>query len=268
MAYYINHNIHPAHDIHYSWTGWPRAGTTFPETCPTDLPTRLAEAFLPDGLELESHLWNPQQTHLSFRAPPDRAPTWIAQRVKGRLDHALRKEGLDVSFSRKVALRAFGHNRTPTVEAYVRDQLDHIDLAGPRYRQTLANAAINNAKTDLSEPAASSHGRYWYNLHLVFVVEQRYRIGNPAFLKQLREQIIALTASRGCALKRAAIMPDHLHIALRGNPCRSPSDTALDLQQATAEVARCRLWEEKFYVGTFGAYDCGAVKGSKGGVRH
>ena len=267
MAYYLNQNIHPAHDLHYSWTGWPRANTTFPPRCPPDLTEHLRNAFLPDGLTLESHTWNPQHIHLSFRALPDHAPTWIAQRAKGRLDHTLRKIGSPLSFSRKVSLRAFGHNKTAVVETYIREQLNHVDLADPRYRQRLASAALHFPETNLSEPAIHSHSRYWYNLHLVFVVADRYRIGNPTFLRELRRRIAEKTIQEGYALKRAAIMPDHLHLALRGDPNHSPAQIATGLQQATAEVAHCRIWEEKFYVGTFGAYDCNAVEGSQGGVQ-
>ncbi|MEN8253870.1 MAG: transposase [Verrucomicrobiota bacterium] len=267
MPQYSNHNPLPAYDIHYSWIGWPTQNTFFPEVAPPDLFVNLAAAFRADELELESRKWNPKSIHLSFRAPPTLAPVWITQRAKGRLDHALRQAGTNTSFSRKVGLRAFGHNQTKRVEAYVRDQLKHIDLADPRYRKTLASAAINNPTADLSVPVSSSHGRYWYNLHLVFVVAERYRIGNPAFLQQLRERINTLCSDLECVLKRAAVMPDHLHIALKGNPKLSPSQIAVELQNATAQVARCRLWDEKFYAGTFGEYDCGAIDGSKGGIR-
>lgn len=268
MAYYTDRNIHPAHDLHYGWTGWPKADSAFPKNQPSGLMEQLSDAFRAnDGLELEDHTWGTRQVQLTFRALPGHAPVWIARRAKGRLDHALRGMGVSVSFSRKVGLRAFGHNRTSVVEAYVRDQLKHVDLADERYRQRLASVSIHRPGVDLSEPSVSSHGRYWYNLHLVLVVAGRYRIGNPPFLRELREGIIDQVALSGCELKRAAIMPDHLHLALRGSPHRSPTEIAVALQQATAEVARCRFWEEKFYVGTFGAYDCGAVEGSQGGVR-
>jgi REP element-mobilizing transposase RayT len=259
----------------------------------------LKEAYEGDGLELESHKWHPEYVQLTFRADPSIAPVQVSQRAKGRLDHALRHhptlsstgaspvggdpsdlvsgvneveiasgvKKAEIKFSRKVALRAIGHNRNAVVDAYVRDQLEHVDLADPSYRQLLASVAINNPSVNLSEPSKSSHGRYWYNLHLVFVVTDRYRIGNPRFLEELRERIMEICVREECALKRVAIMPDHLHLALCGNPRKSPAAIALGLQSATAEVARCRIWEEDFYVGTFGDYDCGAVPGSGGGIR-
>jgi REP element-mobilizing transposase RayT len=265
MARYSTHNLKPPHDIHYSWTGFP-ADSAFPATLPEGLIASLSTEFTTDALELESHVWSSDAIHLTVAASPDVAPVWVAQRLKGRLDHALRSRGSPVSFSRKVSLRAFGHNRTPVVEHYVRDQLKHVDLADPRYRETLASVAINDPAIDLSEPAISNHGRYWYSLHLVFVVAGRYRVGERGFLDRLRECVMGVSGNLGCALKRAAVMPDHLHLALRGNPTLAPSEIAVGLQEATAAVAGCRLWEESFYVGTFGDYDFRAIKGATGGV--
>ncbi len=259
MNPYSGHNLEAVHDIHYSWTGWPSGAGNFPTATP-ELLDGLTAAFRPDGLLLESHTWKPDSMQLTVAAQPDQAPVWICQRLKGRLDHALRKQGTPVSFSRKVSLRAIGHNRTGVVDAYVRDQLAHVDLADPRYKATLAEVAIHNAKVDLAEPVEMSHGRYWYNLHVVFVVADRYRVGDRAFLERLRERVMAVSAEQGCSLKRAAIMPDHMHVALRGNPKRSPQDIALGLQNASAEAAGCWLWDQNFYVGTFGAYDKAAVK--------
>jgi len=266
MPRYSDHNLRTPHDIHYSWTGWP-SGSEFPATPPAGLLEHLADALAPDDLVLESHTWGSGEVHLTVAASPAAAPVWIAQRLKGRLDHALRKQSTPVSFSRKVSLRAIGHNRTPVVERYVRDQLEHVDLADPKYRQTLASVAVNDPTVDLSEPALSNRGRYWYSLHVVFVVVQRYRIGERNFLERLRERVMEVSGNQGCALKRVSIMPDHMHIALRGDPKLSPSEIALALQEATAGVAGCRLWEDDFYVGTFGDYDYGAVKGAGGGVR-
>ena len=262
MSQYLDHNLETVHDIHYSWTGWPSSGLQLPGASP-DLLDELVAAFRTDRLLLESHAWSSDSIQLTVAAMPDQAPVWISQRLKGRLDHALRQRATPVAFSRKVSLRAIGHNRTLVVEQYVRDQLAHVDLADPKYRATLAEVAIHNPAVDLAEPAASSHGRYWYNLHVVFVVADRYRVGGRGFLDRLRARVISLAADQGCALKRVAIMPDHMHVALRGNPTLSPDTIALGLQNASAEAAGCRFWEHAFYVGTFGEYDKEAVRISR-----
>ena len=254
MKRYINHKLHTVHDIHYSWTGWPSAGSRFPPAA-SGIINELTEVFTSDRLSLESHSWNPDAIQLTVAALPNHAPAWISQRLKGRLDHALRKRGTPVAFSRKVSMRAIGHNRTGVVDRYVRDQLKHVDLADPRYRATLAEVAIYNPAVDLAEPAESSHGRYWYNLHVVFVVANRYRVGERSFLDRLRDRVMKASDEQGCALRRVSIMPDHMHVALRGNPALPPEEIALGLQNGSADAAGCRLWEHSFYVGTFGEYD-------------
>jgi REP element-mobilizing transposase RayT len=266
MSYYTGHNVRPAHDIHYSWTGWS-SEEYFPATLPEGMLLHLAGALAKDNLQMESQVWRSDEVHLSVAAPPDAAPTWISQRVKGRVDHALRQHGVALSFSRKVSLRAFGHNRTTVVDKYVRDQLENVDLADPRYRQTLAAAAVNDPAVDLSAAVSSRHGQYWYGLHVVLVVARRHRIGQREFLAGLRDRGIQAARVRDCGVKRVAIMPDHMHVAVRGAPGLSPLEIALGIQEETAGVAGCRLWEDNFYVGTFGDYDCGAVGGSVGGVR-
>lgn len=256
---YIGQNLETVHDIHYSWTGWPSAGVRLPQFSPALL-AGLSAAFAQDGLVIDGHSWKANAVQLTVSAQPDQAPVWVSQWLKGRLVYALRQQGTPVAFSRKVSLRAIGHNRTGVVERYVRDQLAHVDLADPRYKASLAEVAIHNPAVDLAEPAESSHGRYWYNLHVVFVVADRYRVGDRAFLTRLRERVMSVADTQGCALKRVAIMPDHMHVALRGNPKLSPQEIALGLQNASAEAAGCRLWEHAFYVGTFGEYDKAAVK--------
>jgi len=58
-------------------------------------------------------------------------------------------------------------------------------------------------------------------------------------------------------------MPEHLHIALRGNVEHSPQEIALAFQNGLAyAMGGFRIWENDYYVGTFGEYTMGAVRGS------
>lgn len=267
MTRYRRQNLRVPHDIHYSWSGWP-SGSPFPEASIHEAIPELAEALKQDGFAFESYALSPDRIQVTVCAGPDAAPVWVAQRIKGRLDYTLRKRACGVTFSRKVGLRAIGHNRTPVVEHYVRDQLKHVDLADPLYRKMLASVAVHDPSVDLSQPAESTHGRYWYNLHLVLVVAGRYRIGQQAVLEGLRERVLDECRNKNCAVKRVSIMPDHMHVALRGNPTLSPAEIALDVQERTSGAVGCRLWKHEFYVGTFGEYDYGAVKGAGGGIRY
>ena len=64
-----------------------------------------------------------------------------------------------------------------------------------------------------------------------------------------------------------AVLPDHLHIALRGALEHSPEEIALALLNNLAHVMHQRpWWEAGYYAGTFGEYGMGAVrkKGEEG----
>jgi REP element-mobilizing transposase RayT len=260
----------------------------------------LAAAWRKDGFELLAHNWRPEQIQFTFRVQPDVAPVLFTQRVKGRLEHALRdhmsrefplprdklagngaspdkiarsgsppgdlaspeaqfqtlsaKSTGNVRFSRKVGMRAIGENITDVVIRYVREQLAHVDLADPRYRATLVEQAIEDPALDLASPVETNSGRYWYNLHLVMVLAGRHRLGREDGALRLRPAGLDVAARTGCAVKALAIMPDHIHIALRGNIARSPVEIGVSFQNALADAAGCRLFADRFYVGTFGEY--------------
>ena len=56
-------------------------------------------------------------------------------------------------------------------------------------------------------------------------------------------------------------MPDHLHLALRANPDECPNDVAFAYQNNLAYMANLgHLWQDSFYVGTFGEYTTQAIR--------
>ncbi|MEI8372456.1 MAG: hypothetical protein WCJ35_06430 [Planctomycetota bacterium] len=60
-----------------------------------------------------------------------------------------------------------------------------------------------------------------------------------------------------------SVMPDHLHLALRGNIDSSPMDIAIGFQNNLAfAMGQVPIWQEGFYSGTFSEYDMGAVRRS------
>ena len=186
------------HRLAYSWTGWPQSEPLPPEPA-ADFLAALDEAWSCDGLHRISHRWEPDIVQFTFEAGPDVAPQTIAARAKGRLDLALRAHGWRAGLARKVALRSLGENTLETVLHYIATQLDRADLADPRYVQSLATAAWSDGDVDLSEPLASGHGRYWYNLHLVAVTDERWRVGREDFLAKISAAVRAWSAELGSA---------------------------------------------------------------------
>ena len=101
---------------------------------------------------------------------------------------------------------------------------------------------------------------YWYNLHLVLVVEERARIADLDRLLRIRDGCLRIATKKGYAIAALSVMLDHLHAALRGDHRRSPLEIALAFQNNLAYMMGHRLWTESFYVGTFSEYSLGAVR--------
>ncbi|MBP7830759.1 MAG: transposase [Kiritimatiellae bacterium] len=250
------------HHLSYSWSGWPMENTFPPDPEPAFLDD-LRAAWVQDGLDLQHYDWRPAIIQMAFLVEPDAAPSLFAGRVKGRLQHALRQAGRPTGFSRKVAVRALGDTISPAVEGYLQEQTARAELADERYRATLKAAAFVDDAVDLSQPAETKSGRYWFNLHLVAVTEDRFRIGKEDFLPKVRAGVFAWAAETGCRLKAFSPMPDHVHVAARGDPERSPRELGEALWRNLNRAAGCRLMSDRVYAGTFSEYGLGAIlKGS------
>ncbi len=241
---------HHAFHLRYGWTAWPKVGTTFPTLPPLPL-----EAWKSDGLHVLEHRGSRDEIQLTVSAGPDLAPSAIARLLKGRLQHTFRTAGVPCEFSRKVCLRAIGDNTRTVVETYIRDQLVHAELADPRYRAALQTHAFAQDAVDLAMPSETNSGRYWYNLHVVLVTENRYRISSET------AGVIA-KACRVPSVAKCSVMPDHLHLAVKALPDQSPREVAMFFQTTTANAVKVLgLWKDTFYVGTFGEYGMRAVRG-------
>ena len=123
------------HNLFYSWDGWPSQGVFPPEPTASFFDS-LNAAWRQDGFVLRAKVWAPDQIQLTFEVEPKFSPVFFAGRVKGRLQHALRKAGIPCEFSRKVAMRALGDNRSGVVEGYLRQQTARAELVDERYRAT------------------------------------------------------------------------------------------------------------------------------------
>ncbi len=256
---YTAHNLRPAFSLSYDWTGWPTEGTALPPAA-ADTARAAASAWKADGLRLiEAHATD-GPIQLLFRATPQVSPTACCQRAKGRLQHALRKAGTPMVFSRKVSFRSLGENTTPDVEGYLRKQVGKERLADPRFAAVLRRFTVTCPDADLARPSASASGRYWYNLHIVLVVAHRFRITNPEKLERIRDAAFAVSAEASCRIGVLAVMPDHTHIAVRGNIGMSPEDIALAFQNGLGRAAGCRVWQDGYYAGTFSEYDLDVIR--------
>ena len=252
--------LRPAYQLRYSWTGWP---SKVPFPC--KLVARVLPDIVPewesDGLRVLEASLTPGQLQLTLSTTPQMAPTTLASRVKGRIQHQCRRTGIPIDFSRKLAVRSLGDPTRAQVEAYIRDQVPNQALVDEQFRKTLTSFTVVNPHVDLSEPIVSNSGRYWYNLHLVFVVSGRYRVGEPATLAKIRDTAVRICLKKGYATSTLAVLPDHLHLAVRGAIAKSPEEIALSFLNNLAYVLdQRRWWEAGYYAGTFGEYGMAAVR--------
>lgn len=257
------------HRIAYSWTGWPK-GEPLPPLPGDDFLAALDAAWTKDGLKRIAQRWQDDLVQFTFEAPSNISPEFVAARAKGRLDHALRKMGWGHGFERKVAVRSLGENTLDVVLRYIATQLDRADLADPRYVNSLAEAAWEDGDIDLEEPVASDFGRYWYNLHLVAVTKGRWRIGREDFLPKVTAAVRTWSSELGGAggaaqarpgVHSLAVMPDHVHLAVRGPSAQSPDEIAAGLRDALNRAAGCSLFDPRIYAGTFSSYPLSHVRG-------
>jgi REP element-mobilizing transposase RayT len=251
--------VDPAYHLRYTWTGWPsRHG--FPHE-PPGLLQQVAPLWETDGIRLLEPRWSRDAIQLIFSCKPHVSPTLLASRAKGRLDHALRGAGVAASFSRKVSVRSVGDNTRKEVETYVAAQVANARFVDADFEKRMDEFSIVDSRVDLAQPTASDRGRYWYNLHLVLVMADRLPLLDFEMLARLRDTSFAIARKKGYGISRLALMPDHLHIAMRGNIQESPEAIAGAFQNNLAYAAgQRRIWRDTFYVGTFGEYNMEAVR--------
>ena len=215
-----------------------------------------------DGLRVLEHCWTDELVQILFSARPDVSPEFVAARAKGRLDRALRTAGLTMPFSRKVAVRAVGDNTRRDIEAYLARQVAKERFVEANFADRMAELTFVDPRVDLSAPMESARGRYWYNLHLVLVVAGHACIRDFDVLRRLRDSFVRIAAKKRHALHSLAVMPDHLHAALRPPALQSPLEIVFAYQNNLAVMSgQGRIWSGGFYVGTFGEYAMSAVRG-------
>lgn len=259
LPFYDAASANPAYQLRYSWTGWPSSGAF---TAPlAELVANVCPLWEDDGMRLLEQRCDEGAVQLLFSAAPTVSPELIAARAKGRLDHAARQAGCELAFSRKLALRSVGENTRRDVEDYIERQVGKERFVDVRFKEIMEQFTVSDRSVDLSKPVESARGRYWYNLHLVLVVDGRARIMEPRILAQLRDATLKVAAKKSHLVSRLSVMPDHLHAALRPAPKESPVDVAFAYQNNLAHMLKLgRIWKDSFYVGTFGEYNMQAVR--------
>jgi REP element-mobilizing transposase RayT len=253
-----------AYQIRFSWSCWPSAGTVFPPPA-EDVLQELDARWETDGVRRLECKWSSAMIQMTVSVKPHGSPVFLAARLKGRLDHALRQAGIPVKFSRKVSLRSLGDATKATIEEYIRNQIPKARYVDPRTEALLAQFTVRNPHVDLSMPTETNSGRYWYNLHLVLVTAQRVGYFDADCLTKIRDGCFRIAQKKKHAISIESVVPDHVHLAMRGNPEHSAQEIALAFMNNLAYLlGSSPIWEYGYYVGTFGEYDMRSVRRGPG----
>ena len=118
---YVQTELAAAVQLRYSWTAWPSGSNRFPNHLDRVL-EQLAATWETDGIRLLEYRCRSDQVQVLTSVSQSVTPIGCAQRMKGRLDHALRQAGSPVSFSRKVSLATVGRNCREQIERYIEAQ--------------------------------------------------------------------------------------------------------------------------------------------------
>ncbi len=220
----------------------------------------LAEATEGDGVRILQHRFvQPATSQFLASTRPETAPPAIAQSVKGRLQYLVRDKRAK-AFRRHYGLRSVGSVSRNDVEQYVRGQLEHHPMADRSVQQRLGRFQIDQPHVDLTQPRRSGHAEYRYNLHVVFVNDARYMEIREERLAAIRDMILRASEKHEHLVSKAAIIPDHIHLAVGCRLDQSPAEVALGYMNNLAyAVGQTAIFRYGFYVGTFGEYDLGVI---------
>jgi len=255
-------DLKPAYQLRYGWSAWP--SSIFPKSPDEQLLQQLSQEWEKDGIRPLEWSWSDELIQCTFSTKPDISPMFVAARAKGRLEHVWRTgENQRVKFSRKVGIRSIGDTTRQTVEAYIMNQVANATFADPAFESLMQRFTQCDSAVDLLQPTQTNSGRYWYNLHLVLVTDGRYRVVDEGRLGVVSDSCFQIARKKDYGISVLSAMPDHLHIALRGAIDHSPQEIALTFMNNLAYKLGDRLWSENYYVGTFGEYDMGAVRGEE-----
>ena len=79
---------------------------------------------------------------------------------------------------------------------------------------------------------------------------------------KVRETCPRIAARKGYALAEMQVMPDHVHLSLRGGIEDSPAEIGPAFLNNLAFVPGYRrVWSDEFYVGSFSEYEVAKIGG-------
>lgn len=251
---YGTDDLKPPYKLWFTWAGWPDR----------KIPSEVIESVAPlwderDGIRLLQQCWDGTSLQLFVSTKPHVAPSLITGRLKGRLWHAMYSADMTVEFRPNFGLRSVGSNHRRILENYLDKQVWKRGFVDPEFERFMRTLTVEDPTVDLVEAHETNGGIYWYDLHLVLVVEGREFIRDRQLLTAIRDWTRNVADTKGHQIASLAVMPDHLHALVRPTPVESPVEASLVYLNELSEKAGFQLWNRHPYMGTFGEYPSYAI---------
>ncbi len=221
----------------------------------------LLASWREDGFTPLSWRQNGGQVQLVFDCSEQCPPSFMAQRIKGRWQHAMKPLSGFAGFTANFFLRSLGRNLKEEVSHYIHSQAVSGDFADPLCRKRYHQ--LQYTLKDQQDPRTGERTNYDLFYHVIVVSEARCRRWGWQEPEQLAEALpegIACSSDNQLVLYELSLMPDHMHLLVRGGPRVSAQRVLDTIKDSSGRVlSRTALWQAGGYVGTVGPYRLQAV---------
>ncbi|MFO0087757.1 MAG: hypothetical protein ACK52L_17970 [Pirellula sp.] len=203
-----------------------------------------------------------EATQFVVSTTPTSSPSFIIHRLKGRLHYAT-KSYASKALRSHYAIRSFGTQEREIVENYIQGQTNHHRMATTKAQSIFEALRYQDDSIDLARERTTSHGTYWYNLHVVLVHAERWCDVKQSRLERVQQVLLQSGKNKSWEISRSSILADHLHVALGCGFDESPDSIALSMMNNVAWVYEMKpILQFSSFVGTFGEYDHRVIQGA------
>lgn len=255
-ARYTADNCRVAYQLHWSLTAFTNEAIPAEETWRR----QLSQAIEPDDVRLLEVAINDENIQFLLSTKPEISPAAVVRSIKGRLQYLLRNS-IPKLWRRHYSIASVGDANNEALQGYVGRQVEHHPMADLRVVDRLSRTQFHDPHVDLNIARASAHGRFVHNLHVVIENTGRLTDVREEWLQTTRQMAIAVCRKKGWLLSRLGIVGNHIHVLLGCGVDENPCGVVLSLMNNLAYAhGMKRVFENSFYVGTFGPYDHQAIR--------
>lgn len=214
-----------------------------------------------DNLRILSSRWLTDcSSQFAISSQPNHSPSFIVQRLKGRIQYAAR-EHCPKALRSHYSLRSFGTQERRIIENYVLNQTNHHKMATPKAQGIFESLRYHDKSIDLAAKQNTTHGVYWYNLHVVLVSVGRWCDVNEERLARVKRVLLASADQQNWRISTLSILADHLHATIGCPLDISPETVALSMMNNIAWVYDMKpILQHSAFIATFGEYDQRAIR--------